>query len=83
LLFFNDLPANGVWIAPRSPHDILAGGQIVSSSENLHGQILRGTAVTRLRRHDDMRVEDADAARDCLRLWRLSSYSRPGVKRTS
>jgi hypothetical protein len=58
----------GVWIAPRSPHDILAGGQIVSSSENLHGQILRGTAVTRLRRHDDMRVEDAAAARDCLRL---------------
>ena len=69
------------------PLDDLEGGQIVSSSENLHLKILRGTAVTRLRRHDDMRVEDAAAAREIARarwpLWRLSSYPRPGVKRTS
>jgi 3'-phosphoadenosine 5'-phosphosulfate (PAPS) 3'-phosphatase len=46
-----------------SPLD-LAGGQIVSRSKNLHGKILRGTAVTRLRRHDDILVEDAAAARE-------------------
>jgi hypothetical protein len=38
--------------------------QIVSRSENLHGKILRETAVTRLRRHDDILVDDAAAGRE-------------------
>jgi hypothetical protein len=55
-----------------SPLD-LAGGQIVSSSENLHGKILRATAVTRVRRHDDNACRGR-GARDCLRLMAAMAF---------
>lgn len=57
-----------------SPLD-LAGGQIVSSSENLHGKILRATAVTRVRRHDDNACRGRGrGARDCLRLMAAMAF---------
>jgi hypothetical protein len=54
--------ASPKWTA--SPLDLAGGHKIVSRSENLHGKILREAALTRLRRHDDILVDDAAAGRE-------------------